>query len=124
MERERIPSLDEPSGASGELLAAVIRYAPSLPQTEKTAAEWMFWNLGKWVYLLDAWDDLSKDAKSGAYNPFLLSKKDAAGAEFLLNVTRLEAGKSIRPDRLYRAERTYRQHHALRPCRRAEARIR
>jgi len=94
MERERIPSLDEPSGASGELLAAIVRHAPGLPETEKTAAEWMFYNLGKWVYLLDAWDDLQKDAKSGAYNPFLLSKKDAAGAEFLLNVTRIEAEKA------------------------------
>lgn len=93
-ERERTPSLDEPSGASGDLLAAVIRRAPDLPETQRAAAEWTFWNLGKWVYLLDAWDDLQKDAKSGAYNPFLLCSKSAADAEFLLNVTRIEAEKA------------------------------
>ena len=93
-ERARVPSLDEPSGASGELLSAIVRHAPNLPQKERAAAEWMAFNLGKWVYLLDAWDDREKDGKSGAYNPFLLSGKDAAGAEFLLNVTRIEAEKA------------------------------
>ncbi len=32
----------------------------------------LFYNLGKWVYLIDALDDYEKDAKKGAYNPFVL----------------------------------------------------
>lgn len=93
-ERARVLSLDEPSGASGRLLAAVFRHAPDFPERERAAVEWMAFNLGKWVYLLDAWDDKEKDAKSGAYNPFVLCSKDAADAEFLLNITRIEAEKA------------------------------
>jgi hypothetical protein len=45
------------------------------------------------VYLIDAWDDREKDEKSGAYNPFVLGKKNADDAEFLLNITQSEAEK-------------------------------
>lgn len=30
------------------------------------------YHLGKWIYLIDAMDDLERDAKSGAYNPLFL----------------------------------------------------
>ena len=30
----------------------------------------LFYNVGKWVYLIDAMDDYDKDAKTGNYNPF------------------------------------------------------
>ena len=32
--------------------------------------------IGRWVYLIDAFDDIEKDRKSGNYNPFLLSGND------------------------------------------------
>ena len=32
------------------------------------ALSWMAYNLGKWVYLTDAFDDLEKDVASGSYN--------------------------------------------------------
>jgi len=93
-EAEKIASTDEPSNAFGGLLAAVILRAPMLPQSERKAAEWMFYNLGKWVYLMDAWDDRARDAKRGGYNPFLLAGMDAGQAAFLLNITRGEAEKA------------------------------
>ena len=34
----------------------------------------MGYNLGRWVYLLDAWDDLGRDLISGNYNPLRLSR--------------------------------------------------
>lgn len=45
------------------------------------ALSWMAYNLGKWVYLTDAFDDLEKDVASGAYNVLWLqhgAKGDAA----------------------------------------------
>ena len=33
----------------------------------------LFYELGKWVYLIDALDDYEKDGKSGSYNPFVES---------------------------------------------------
>lgn len=92
-ERQKVASTDEPSDASGQFLAAVIRHAPMLPDSEQVACGWMFYNLGKWVYLIDAWDDREKDEKRGGYNPFVLGKKSAEDAEFLLNITQSEAEK-------------------------------
>lgn len=36
----------------------------------KQILAWMGYNIGRWIYLLDAYDDLQKDIKSGVYNPF------------------------------------------------------
>lgn len=92
-EAQRIASTDEPSNAFGALLADVMLNAPMLPESECAAAQWMYYNLGKWVYLIDAWDDREKDEKSGSYNPFLLTKMEREQAEFLLNITLNEAKK-------------------------------
>lgn len=94
IEKQKIASTDEPSDASGQLLAAVIRHAPMLPDSEQIACGWMFYNTGKWVYLIDAWDDREKDEKRGGYNPFVLGKMSTADAEFLLNITLTEATKA------------------------------
>lgn len=94
VEAEKIASTDEPGDAFGRILSAVILNAPMLPTSERAAAEWMFYNLGKWIYLIDAWDDRERDRKSGNYNPFVLSQMPAGQAEFLLNITRGEAEKA------------------------------
>lgn len=94
LEANETASTDEPSNAFGTLLAAVMLHAPMLPQSEHKAAQWMFYNLGKWVYLMDAWDDREKDQKNGNYNPFLLSGMEREQAAFLLNITRNEALKA------------------------------
>ncbi len=94
LEQEKTASIDEPSNAFGSLLAAVILNAPTLPESERKAAQWMYYNLGKWVYLIDAWDDREKDEKSGSYNPFLLTKMTKEQATFLLNITLNEAKKA------------------------------
>ena len=94
LEAEKTATIDEPSNAFGSLLAAVILHAPTLPISERKAAEWMFYNLGKWVYLMDAWDDREKDEESESYNPFLLNKMEQEQATFFLNVARNEAIKA------------------------------
>jgi hypothetical protein len=93
-EREKTASTDEPSDAFGQFLSAVIRHAPTVPESEKAACGWMFYNIGKWVYLIDAWDDREKDRKSGGYNPFVLTGMERETAGFLMNITLAEAGKA------------------------------
>lgn len=93
-ETEVVASTDEPSDTFGKTLSAVLLNAPMLPDGERAAAEWMFYNLGKWVYLIDAWDDRVRDRKSGGYNPFLQEEMSADQAAFLLNITLNEVGKA------------------------------
>jgi hypothetical protein len=95
IENKKIASTDEPSDAFGRFLSAVILHAPGVPETEEQACGWMFYNLGKWVYLADAWDDRAKDEKRGNYNPFLLNGMSAGDAEFLMNITLSETQKAF-----------------------------
>ena len=94
LESEKCASIDEPSNAFGKLLASIVLNAPTLPISERKAAQWMYYNLGKWIYLIDAWDDRKKDEEKKSYNPFLLSGMSREQAEFLLNITLNEAKKA------------------------------
>ena len=44
-------------------------------------------NVGRFIYLADAWDDRATDAKHGLYNPFVLSESKEQDAEFLMNIS-------------------------------------
>ncbi len=37
--------------------------------------KWTGYNLGKWIYMLDAYDDLEKDIEKNRYNPFVYQYK-------------------------------------------------
>ena len=91
LERERANCTDEPSDAFGALMRGVVALAPTLAQAERPACEWMFYNLGRWIYLADAWDDRAKDERRGAYNAFLAAGAGAEQAVFLLGVSLAEA---------------------------------
>lgn len=45
---------------------------------------WLGYNLGRWIYLIDALDDLEEDANNGSYNPLLrqFGHKDEPIGEF------------------------------------------
>ena len=61
-------NIDLPSGAFGNLLSEVF----AVYDDEWTAAlKHIGFYLGKFIYIMDAYDDLSADEKSGNYNPLL-----------------------------------------------------
>lgn len=93
LESARAASTDEPSDAFGMLMQELVLHAPMLWESDRAAAAWMFYNLGRWVYLIDAWDDRKKDVRHGAYNPFLATRMDRDAASFLLYVSLTEAEK-------------------------------
>ncbi len=69
MERARTPSLDRPADAFARLLTAA---APdSGDPVRQRCMDQVLYHLGRWIYLIDAWDDLEEDLKSGSYNPFI-----------------------------------------------------
>ncbi len=68
LEKENCPNPDLPAGCFGRLMAELLvmredLWAPTLRQ--------MGMALGRFIYLADAAVDLRRDAKRGAYNPFL-----------------------------------------------------
>lgn len=70
LEKERRPSVDEPAALFGELLSLVAAHGLE-GQAERLARE-IGRLVGRFIYIVDAADDLEKDLKSGSYNPFSL----------------------------------------------------
>lgn len=65
--RERNPDL--PAGYTGELLGEIFLYKRD--EWQESLYQ-MGYHLGKFIYLMDAYEDLEKDKKLGNYNPFSL----------------------------------------------------
>jgi len=74
IEQERVADIDRPADAFGGLLGDIFENAP-VDQNKKVLYN-MGYNMGRWIYLIDAYDDMEKDKKSGNYNPFLLKNLD------------------------------------------------
>ena len=84
LEKERCAELDAPAEAFGSILKGAILLAPGLSAADRVAVSSLSYNLGKWIYFADAWDDREKDQKSGSYNPFLVCGADEERARFNL----------------------------------------
>jgi hypothetical protein len=64
----------------------------------------MGYNLGKWIYLIDAADDLEKDAESGAFNPLAGGGFTAERLGFTLEMCLAETAKAFELLRLHKNE--------------------
>lgn len=70
LEREGCSSMDQAADTFAVLLREA---AQSVDEpVRRRVLEQIFYHLGRWVYLVDAADDLKKDAASGGYNPVAL----------------------------------------------------
>lgn len=67
LEREQCPSLDRTADTFARILCAS---APKTgDSTRDRAMEQLLYHVGRWIYLIDAWDDLEEDHCAGEYNP-------------------------------------------------------
>lgn len=67
LEQERTKSLDRPADAFARILQAA---APDTKDASRDRAmSQMLYHVGRWIYLVDAWDDLDEDRKKREYNP-------------------------------------------------------
>ncbi len=72
LEREGCGDIDEAADPFGQLLALV--FTPKCDGTDEknSRALWEFgYNLGRFIYIIDALDDMEEDIKNKNYNPFL-----------------------------------------------------
>lgn len=71
VEEKASRSIDEAAEPTAHALSVMLETLSEDPM-EKRILSRMGYLLGRWVYLLDALDDLEEDFKRGGYNPFLL----------------------------------------------------
>lgn len=78
-EKDKSANLDQVSETFAKILEAVFREgADSAPDNTRRILGRLGYHLGKWIYLMDAWDDLSDNIKTGAYNPLIYRYEFAA----------------------------------------------
>ncbi len=67
LEEERSPKLDQAADVFAGILACSAKAVPG--ERTRRVLEQLLYHLGRWVYLMDAWDDLDDDRKQDRYNP-------------------------------------------------------
>jgi hypothetical protein len=81
LERQKCTSLDALTEPFALLMEAVfdfeglseLNYSAKYESGLRYALRWMGRNLGKWIYLIDAYDDIEEDVKKDSYNPLILN---------------------------------------------------
>ncbi len=68
MERAETDSVDRAADPFATMMGRLSEYF--LAEKKSSDAYALFYDVGKWVYLIDALDDYDKDVKKNAYNPF------------------------------------------------------
>lgn len=69
LEKSGCCKMDEAAEPFAKLMEEIVAYKPSASD-EKTliALKWLGYNIGKWIYIIDAYDDIEDDVKKGSYN--------------------------------------------------------
>ena len=95
IEDEKIASIDAPAEVFGDLMAGLLSY--EIEGNKKLIAEKIGKRIGRWIYIVDAFDDYDSDRKSGSYNPFveLYDGKDFTDDDLVSISKMLEAELSL-----------------------------
>ena len=91
LEGERCPSIDAAADTFARLLSDAAGEVQE-PVKSRVLAQ-LLYHLGRWIYLIDAADDLKKDVKSGSYNPLPL--RYALPGDTLTDAARQELAQTL-----------------------------
>ncbi|NLM45074.1 MAG: hypothetical protein GX201_13875 [Clostridiales bacterium] len=76
IEERKCESMDEAADPFGQMIKVILRIGCQEENYKKNKAiEWLGYNIGKWIYIIDAFDDIEKDIKKKNYNPLLFQFK-------------------------------------------------
>lgn len=98
LEAENCGELDKVCDAFANLMKNCLadwEKAAGTDEKELKIMRHIAYNMGRWVYLADAWDDREDDAKKGLYNPFASSGATVERAEFLMYMSLNEASQAL-----------------------------
>ena len=77
LEKEKCGSVDETADCFAKILEVLFTPDFITDEAQRRSLAWLGYNVGRWIYIIDAYNDLEKDRKNGSYNPFIY----AEGAE-------------------------------------------
>ncbi len=69
LESEKITDIDLTANCFAKITEEI--FSPDFIGENKRPAAWLGYNIGRWIYVADAFSDLDKDIKKKNFNPFL-----------------------------------------------------
>lgn len=97
LEKAKCDSFDQAAEPFAQMMKSLlsIGYYHEDEKTRKIV-EWLGYNIGKWVYVIDAFDDLADDIKKQCYNPLLLKYSVTnINEDMVINQIREEVKESL-----------------------------
>lgn len=94
LEEESCDQIDRAADPTAKALAALFSMNAATEDTRRVLDR-LGYCVGRWVYLIDAADDLEDDLSSGDYNPYGLAFHIAAGDADVLEAARQNARESL-----------------------------
>ncbi|MEG1560049.1 MAG: DUF5685 family protein [Clostridia bacterium] len=91
LEKNDCKEIDAVANSFADMMREIFACAPLENESERTPLLLLAFNLGRWIYLIDAFDDRAKDKKRGSYNPFNAGNIGLERAKYLLNQSLNEA---------------------------------
>lgn len=72
LEKSSCKSIDQSAEPFSKLTEEIFAYGPICEnKNTERLLRWFGYNIGKWIYILDAYDDIEKDIKNQNFNPIL-----------------------------------------------------
>lgn len=93
LEEQKCDSLDRAAEAFSKIMEEILTCYEPVTKDEKISKilSRMGYHLGKWIYVIDAYDDIEDNIQSGAYNPLIYryeyNKDSETPAEFKKRIT-------------------------------------
>ena len=87
LEQAKCANMDEVSHVFASFMRDLLTLCPEADEVTRPALGDLGYNLGRWIYLMDAWDDREKDKKKHAYNVFLLADTSCEDASHALHTS-------------------------------------
>lgn len=84
LEDVRCKSIDETADCFAKILETL--FVPEFIKDENTrrTLSWLGYNIGRWIYIIDAYADYEKDLKTKSYNPFICADVNISEEKELL----------------------------------------
>ena len=70
-EKSGSDSIDDTAEAFAKILECLFTPDFITDEKERRKLAWLGYNLGRWIYMIDAVNDIESDLKTGSYNPFI-----------------------------------------------------
>ncbi len=71
LENKKSDSIDETADCYGKIYREIFIHKLNNELEILPAIEWLGYNIGRWIYIIDAFDDIESDIKKERYNPIL-----------------------------------------------------